>query len=111
MPQKITVFRKIEKAAGTEGDEIIYKIPGGKIGRFGTFNVAFPSGTADELEISFYRGLEKIVPTDGVLVGDSVNYEIEEIEEYGTGAEIIIHWKNTGTASRKTYILLEGELI
>jgi hypothetical protein len=111
MPQKITVAVKISKSGGTEGNETIFTIPGGKVGRFGTFNVAFPSGTNDELEISFYRGLEKIVPYDGVLVGDSVNYEIEEMEDYGPDEKIICHWKNTGSTTRKAYILLEGELI
>jgi len=111
MASKITVAKKIEKPGGSEGDEILYVIPPGKKGRFGTFNVAFPSGTNDELQISFYRGIEKIVPTDGVLVGDGVSYEIEEIEEYQTDEKIIVHWKNTGTTVRKAYILLEGELM
>jgi len=112
MPLKISVAYKLTATAATEADYTIYTVPGGKRIKLGTFNVTFPIGTDGYLEISFYRGLEKIVPTEGVLVGEGMAYGVEEVEEYISGEKIIMHYKNTHpSAAKYAYILLEGELL
>jgi hypothetical protein len=111
MNQPVSAFYKLVAAANVEDDTIVFDIAGAKGFKLTKFIVGFPSGTDGELEISCYRGLEKIIPYSGVLTGDNMSYEIVEEEDFSGESEVKVHFKNLNASTAKTaYILLTGEL-
>jgi hypothetical protein len=111
MLQKVTIAAKITASGGAEGDTSVFDIEGGKNFKLTQVSVAFPSGTNGELEISIYRGLEKVVPYRGVLIGDAFVWNLPEEEIFPSGSSVICHYKNTNdTTTRYCFLLLIGEL-
>jgi hypothetical protein len=111
MNQPVSAFYKLTASASEEGDVTVFDISGAKGFKLTKFMVGFPSGTDGELQISCYRGLEKIIPYSGVLTGDNISYEIVEEEDFSGESEVKVHFKNLNATTAKTaYILLTGEL-
>jgi len=111
IPEPISIFYKLEASAGAEDDLIIYDVPSTREFILRKFIVAFESGTKGELEISAFRGIEKIIPKKGVFTGDNMSFEIGEEERFGPESELKIHYKNLNeTVTKTAYILVVGEI-
>jgi len=96
---------------GAEGDVTLYTVPSARTLTITQIQIHFPSGTAGELELSFYRGIEVVAPTTRVYTGDDVLWRFNVNIVFGSGSEVVLHYKNTNTTTaREAYLLLIGEL-
>jgi len=96
---------------GAEGFATVAEVPAGKVLRLQKFEVQFPTGTSDELEVALYYGNIKVYPNEGVLVGDNVRYEKDVEATYFSGDPIKVRYKNlNATYERVCDIVVEGVL-
>jgi len=111
LPERISITYHLDADPGVERDIPIYRVQGGRTLRTIQTNVSFPVGQYGELEISFYRGIRKLLPTVGVYTGDNMMITDNTPAEWGTDENVIMHYKNTNTTERReSYITIEGEL-
>jgi len=112
MPERISIPYHLTAEAGAEGNVTIYTVPAARTLRSIEVSIAFPVGQYGELEISFYRGIMRVLPTQGAYTGDNMLFPTRAFAEWGTGESVKVHYKNTNsTEVREAYILVEGELI
>ena len=107
---RIIATKRLQVSPNTETYQEIYTVSPGKRLRLTKIEVFFPSGTLSELQVRILQGWVGIAPTDGVLVGDNVKYEIEVDETYGSQSKVKAYLKNTNaTSSRECVITLIGQ--
>ncbi len=87
----------------------IYKVSPAKKFKLERVQIAFPVGSAFELQIAVYRGLEKVKPTTGVYSGDGfVIADITGVEFY-SGDSVKLWYKNlSSTDIKRAIVILEG---
>jgi len=111
MPVPYIATQHITAGAGAEGDVTALTVPDGYIFRLNRVEILFPSGTVGELEISIYQGIHKTLPDEGVWTGDHVLLKHETERRWGSGEDVVIHYKNLNTtAARECFVYLIGEL-
>ena len=111
MARKITIPYSLTVSPGAEGDVILYTVPSGYKLKIEKIVTLFPAGTYGELEISLYRGNERVYPEERPLVGDNVLLEDDVELEYPAGSKVKLHYKNTNsTETRVAYIYIKGVL-
>ena len=75
-------------------------------------NVTFPAACDYKLEVALYRGIKKVLPTEGVYAGDDTRVVDETPAVWGSDEHVILYFKNTDTANdHDCDILIEGELV
>jgi len=111
MGKKVSYSYKLEADPGAEGFVTIHTVEAGCILHLKKVEIAFPTGTEDELEISFYYGNMKVLPKQGVFTGDAVKYEKQVDLRYFSGDPVKVYYKNlNATLSRVCDIVIEGTL-
>jgi len=111
MGKKVSYSYKIEADPGAKGFKTIHTVEAGCILHLKKVEIAFPTGTADELEISFYYGNMKVLPKQGVFTGDAVKYEKQVDLRYFSGDPVRVYYRNlNATYSRVCDIVISGEL-
>lgn len=102
MDQEVQIIYKLTASADSEGDVAIYTVPGGRDLHIQELSVAFDPETDYDLEISFYDGIKKVAPTDGVFVGKAVAFNTKRHIVFQEGSQVIAHYKNTNTTTART---------
>jgi len=111
MPLLVSIPYHLSASPGAEGDATLYTVPDAMTLILNKIQIHFPSGTAGELELSFYRGMEKVAPTERVYTGDDVLWIIDVKIVFRSGSNVTLHYKNTNTTTaREAYLILGGEL-
>jgi len=106
----VSVTRQFTVGASATTTQAIYTVTPGQKFRLRTVKVWFPPGTNSELQVVILRGVEKVVPSDGYLVGDGQEFIYDVDLEYGSQEDVKAQLTNTSaTASRSVQITLEGE--
>ena len=111
MGKKISIAKLITVDAGAEEDILLYEVEGARKFKTKSVYLAFPASTMGELEVSIYRGIQKIAPYKGVYLGDNNVIEDEFIEDISSAERVIVHVKNTNTSeARQVFVIVRGEL-
>lgn len=111
MNQEVHIVYHLAAAGGAEADYTLYTTPKGWDFETSCINVVFDSAVDYELEISFYDGIKKVAPTDGVFIGDGMAFEADRKIKFEEGSKIILHYKNThATEVRNAVIQIVGTL-
>ena len=106
------IFHHLVVPAGTEGRDTLYTPPPPRACLVKRMEIYFPPGDADELQVAFYRGDMQVYPRQGVFVGDSVKWVVEEEERWEAGQPIVISYRNLNPAyARVVDILAHIELV
>lgn len=105
MYQEIHIIYKLAATADTEADVEIYTTPKGWDFETEVISVAYDPDTNYDLEISFYDGIKKVAPTDGVYIGKAFAFNTKRKIEFEEGAKIILHYKNTNAAAERTAVI------
>ena len=112
MGRPYTAVTHITASAGAESNHTVFTVPSGRRFKLKTLLVLFPAGTYGELEISIYKGSQKMVPDQGVITGDNVLVALETERAWDGGQDVVAHYKNTNTTeARECYLYLIGEMI
>jgi len=111
MGKKISIAKLITVDADTEEDVVIYTVDEATKFKTKSVYLAFPAATFGELEVSIFRGIQKIAPYRGVYLGDNNVIEDEFIEDISSAERVIVHVKNTNTSeARQVFVIVRGEL-
>jgi len=111
MPRKVSIATKVTADASASGKTTVFTVPGAYVFRTASVYISFPAGTYGELEISLYRGEQKIAPYSGVYTGDACVIEDEFIEDIASAERVIVAYKNNNsTQAREANIIIRGEL-
>jgi len=112
MPERVSIPYHATISAGAEGELSIYKVPGGRSLRTVEVSVYFPVGQYGELHLSLLQGIRQVLPTVRDYTGDNMTIVDNTPAEWGTGEDIILHYKNdNATEVREGYLTIEAELI
>jgi len=99
---------KITASAGESGLKDFYVVEAGRVLTLKTLRLAFQSGTAGKMDIAIYRGVHKVHPTEGYLVGDAEPFEDELDILFFSEETIRIYYNNRDTVERFAIVKLEG---
>jgi len=106
----VSITKQFTVSKATTTTQTIYTVTPGQKLKLKTVKVWFPSGTNSELQVVILRGVEKIVPSDGHLVGDGQEFVYDVDLEYGSQEDVKAQLVNTSSASdHMVQITLEGE--
>jgi len=109
--EKYSVSYHLEADPGAKGFKTIHKVQAGKIFHIKRIEVFFPTGTEDELEISFWYGNLQVFPNEGVLKGDSIKYDKQVDLWYYSGDPVKVYYNNLNTTYKRVCdIVIEGVL-
>jgi len=107
--ERKSIHYYISADPGEEKTVDVFTVSPGKKFKLEKVRVGFPSGTAFELEVSIFRGLEQVKPTDGVMRGDGMVLVDAVQVWFGAGESVKLHYKNVSpTATRKAVVIIEG---
>jgi len=99
----------ISASPGAEALVGVYKVSPGKRFKLERVQIFFEMGTAFELEVAIFRGLEQVKPTTGVYKGEGNVFVDVTGVWFGPGEEVKLWYKNLSTTDiRKATLLLEG---
>jgi len=99
----------INALAGEENTVSVYKVSAGMKFYLERVTIYFQNGSAFELIVAIYRGLEQVKPTNGVYRADGGFVQDTTKVEFGSGEDVKVYYKNTNTTTaRKALVLLEG---
>jgi len=109
--QDVQIIYKLTASASSEGDVEIYTVPGGRNLVVEEISVGFDPETEYDLEVSFYDGIRKVAPTDGVYVGKAIAFNTLRKIVFQEGSKVIVHYKNTNTTTARTAVIeIKGHL-
>jgi len=99
----------ISASAGEEKTIDVFTVSPVKKFKLEKVQIFFPLGTAFELEVAIFRGLEQIKPTNGVYKGNGNVFVDTTGVWFGTGETVKLWYKNLSTTDvRQATVLLEG---
>jgi len=99
----------ISASAGEESKVAVYTTGIGKRFKLERVQIFWPLGTAFELEVAVFRGLEQIKPTNGVYKGDGNVFVDTTGVWFDSGEKVYVWYKNLSTTDiRQATLLLEG---
>ncbi len=108
---RFSVAKRIVVDPGKEQDILLYEVEPARRFKTESVYISFPAGTYSELEVSIFRGLKQVAPSNGVYQGDLQVIEDEFIEDMSSGEHIYVHVKNTNTTqTRECFVIVRGFL-
>jgi len=111
MGEKISIAYYLSASAGTEADVELYTVDAARKFKLNSIYIPFPAASDYELELSFYKGIKKIMPYKNTYRGDDNSFDDCLDEEFQSGERLILHYKNNNvTTIKKAFILVRGEL-
>ena len=108
MAEYVSIGYKLEAAAGAEGDITLFTVPGAQIFKLTDITIRFPSGQNFQLELSLYRGAQKIAPYKGVYCGDALTLRDKSSRILQSQERLILHYKNNDAANPQAAFILVG---
>ena len=107
--ERKSIHYLIQASPDEEATYEVYTVSPGKKFKLERVQIFFPLGTAFELQVKVFRGLEQIKPTTGYYCGDgNVMVDVTGVW-FGSGETIKLWWKNTSSSdNRFATVLLEG---
>jgi len=109
--EKVSYSYHLEATAGDKGFKDIHTVEPGRKLHITRIEVFFPTGTEDELEISFFYGNRQVFPKSGVLKGDNIKYDKPVDLWYYSSDPVKVYYKNLNTTYRGVCdIVSEGTL-
>ncbi|WP_448578892.1 hypothetical protein [Thermosphaera sp.] len=111
MSKVFSVAAKIVAEPGSEGDVVMHVVEAARVFTLKQILVGFPAGQNFDLEISIFKGINKIAPSRGVYQGNGFVIMDLSDERFQSGERIIAHFKNNNTTNAQScFILLTGEI-
>jgi len=112
MEKEIHIVYRLEATKNTEDDVDIYTTPKGWDLLTEKISVAFDTNVDYDLEVSFYKGIQKVAPTDGVYIGKALSFGTDRKIRFEEDSVIRLHYKNTNaTTDRNAVIEIVGKLV
>ncbi|RLG35749.1 MAG: hypothetical protein DRN91_09105 [Candidatus Alkanophagales archaeon] len=108
---KYSIAYVVNAAAGAEGDFTAATIVAGRKFKLRKVTFVFPAGSGFQLQLYVKRGEEKVVPSEGYIVGDNSVVSIECEVEFESESSVVVHYKNADSANaHSALVVLEGEV-
>jgi len=112
MSERVSISYHLKVPLATIGTKSIYRVPGGRRLKVLCCNVSYPLNTNFELLVAFYRGIKKLLPTEGEYVGELCTIQDNTEVWWGSDEEIILWYRNKSPSeSKNCNIVLECELL
>ena len=105
----VTVTRQFTVPAGSRILDTVYTVTPGKRFRLEMAEIWFPPGTNNELRVVLLRGVSRIIPSEGYVVGDGETFTFKANVEYGSQEAVKALLINaSATSPRMAQITITG---